>query len=83
MNDRTCPSCKSPRQKLRGRFTDCADCGARVKAWFNEPDNVHLLARWLVEQGNTGKDIQRYYEKPWNYCTEWNQMHGELMEAKP
>lgn len=42
--------------------------------WFEIYRNVTALGRYLVEQGVNAKELQAFYEKPWKYDDEWEQM---------
>lgn len=48
------------------------------RRWFDKPHNVHQLAHFLVSNRNyDAKEIIDYYERPWKWDDEWNEMQAE------
>lgn len=50
--------------------------------WHETYDNVKTLGRWLLtERHFDAGELQAYYEKPWKWDDEWEEMRREEMEG--
>jgi hypothetical protein len=51
--------------------------------WFADYGNVTQLGHWLMESRFTCMtELQRYYEKPYNWTDEWNEMQADIRWEK-
>lgn len=52
--------------------------------WWADPNKVLSFARYLENEHHFNKpiDLLRYFEKPWNWTTEYNQFLAEVVEAR-
>lgn len=46
--------------------------------WFDDFSNVLKLARHLIENGDldTASEVLYYFEKPWKYDSEWEELNS-------
>ena len=41
------------------------------KEWWEDHDNLAILAKAMADEGDTTGDIVYMLEKPWKYAEEW------------
>ena len=48
-----------------------------TEKWWENHDNKIKLAGWLIDEGwlRTSQDALRFFEKPWKWDAEWDQMN--------
>lgn len=48
--------------------------------WFDDPDEMHEFARYLVDTGDLDKvgDVLDYFEKPWK----WDPERAEFLKLR-
>lgn len=55
--------------------------GRRIE-WFECHDNVCFLGRILLERGFSSEELFGYFERPWAWGNEWEQIKRSVMEQE-
>ena len=66
-----------PDEPLEQAMDEIQEAFSVGRSWYETYVNVVRLGRQLLKQGFTADELQGYYEKPWNWTSEWNEMVSE------